>query len=118
MTSRLLNLLLIVALLASALVLVKTSHEARRAFAQLDRAKAEQRRLDVEYKRLDAERQAQATNLRVEKVAREKLRMGAPGPGLVEYVDDPQTQAAARGATPPAKLPDAGAVHLARSAAR
>ena len=30
----------------------------------------EQRQLDTEYKRLDAERQAQATNLRVEKTAR------------------------------------------------
>ncbi len=88
MSAKLLAVLL-VALLASSLLLVKTSYESRRVFAELDRARAEQRKLDAEYKRLDAEAQAQATHLRVEKVAREKLRMRTASPAVTERVEDP-----------------------------
>jgi cell division protein FtsL len=68
--------------------LVRTSYEGRRLFAALDRAKNEQARLDIDYKRLDAERQAQATHLRVEKVAREKLQMRTATPAVTQYVTD------------------------------
>ena len=77
------NLLLGVALLASCLGLVRVAYESRRVFAELDKAKNEQRLLDAEYKRLDAERQAQATNLRVEQVARERLGMRVITPAVV-----------------------------------
>lgn len=91
-----LNLLLLAALLGSALVLVRTSYEGRRLFAALDRAKNEQAQLDIDYKRLDAERQAQATHLRVEKVAREKLAMRTATPAVTQYVADPAAQGASR----------------------
>ena len=91
-----LNVLLLVALLCSALFLVRTSYEGRRLFAAVDRAKNEQGRLDVEYKRLDAERHAQATHLRVEKVAREKLKMRTATPAVTQYVDDAAASGAAR----------------------
>ena len=83
-----LNLLLLIGLLGSAMLLVNTSYEGRRLFAALDRAKTEQNRLDIEFKRLDAERQAQATHLRVEKVARDKLQMRNATPGVTQYVAD------------------------------
>ncbi|MBX3637550.1 MAG: cell division protein FtsL [Rubrivivax sp.] len=92
-----LNILLLLALLASALVLVKTSYESRRAFAELERARAEQRQLDAEYKRLDAERQAQATHGRVERVARERLKMRSATPAVTAYVQDTVPAAAAGG---------------------
>jgi cell division protein FtsL len=57
-----LNLLLLLALLASCLVLVQTAYEARRLFTALDRARQQEAQLDTEFKRLDAERQAQATH--------------------------------------------------------
>jgi cell division protein FtsL len=82
------NTLLVLALLASSLYLVKTAYEARRLFSDLDRAKNEQAQLDAEYKRLEAERQAQATNLRVEKVARERLAMRLATPAVTQYVTD------------------------------
>ncbi|MFO1293889.1 MAG: cell division protein FtsL [Rubrivivax sp.] len=91
-----LDALLVVVLLGSALVLVRTSYEARRLFAELDRARAEQRRLDAEYKRLDAERQAQGTHLRVERVARDKLAMRPATPGVTTYVDEPAGAGATR----------------------
>lgn len=83
-----LNLLLGVALLASCLALVNSAYESRRVFAELDKAKREQRQLDADFKRLDAERQAQATPRLVEKVAREKLRMSTATPGVTAYVED------------------------------
>lgn len=89
-----LNLLLAVALVLSALVLVRTSYEGRRLFAALDRAKNEHTQLDIEHKRLDAERQAQATHLRVERVAREKLAMRTATPAVTQYVADPAAAAA------------------------
>ena len=88
-----LNLLLLIGLLGSAMLLVNTSYEGRRLFAALDRAKTEQNRLDIEFKRLDAERQAQATHLRVEKVAREKLQMRTATPAVTQYVADPSASA-------------------------
>lgn len=90
------NLALLFALLASALWLVNVSYQARRLYTELDRAHAEERKLVAEYKRLDAERQAQATNLRVEQVARDKLGMRSPTPAVTQYVHDPL---AARDAT-------------------
>ena len=91
-----LNALLLVALLASAMLLVRTSYEGRRLFAALDRAKNEQQQLDADFKRLDAERQAQATHLRVEKVAREKLQMRSATPAVTQYVSDRAASGAAR----------------------
>jgi cell division protein FtsL len=82
------NTLLVLALLASSLYLVKTAYDARRLFSELERAKNEQAQLDAEYKRLEAERQAQATNLRVEKVARERLAMRLATPAVTQYVTD------------------------------
>jgi cell division protein FtsL len=82
------NLVLLLLLLASSLYLVKTSYESRRLFAAIDRAKVEERQLEIEFKRLDAERQAQGTNARVEKVARDKLQMRTATPGVTHYVVD------------------------------
>ena len=82
------HVFLLIALLASCLALVRSAYESRRVFAEFDKARQEQRRLEADYKRLDAERQAQGTHLRVEKMAREKLRMHTATPGVTAYVDD------------------------------
>jgi cell division protein FtsL len=83
------NLLLLAALLVSSLWLVRTSYEARHLFGELDRARGVQQRLDAEHRRLDAERQTQATNLRVERVARDKLGMRPALPGMTIAITDP-----------------------------
>jgi len=93
-----LNLLLLLALLASSLYLVNVSYESRRVFVELDRAHTEELRLASELKRLDAERQAQATNLRVEKVARDKLGMRNATPAVTQYVHDAGVSSDAGGA--------------------
>jgi len=78
-----LNLLLVLAVLASGLVLVHNAYEARRLFAERERAKNEGQRLAADAERLKAERHAQATNLRVEQVARERLGMRVISPAVV-----------------------------------
>lgn len=88
------NLLLLVAVLASGMVLIKSAYESRRLFTELDRAQAESRRLDADHQRLLAERQAQATNLRVEQVARERLHMRVINPAVTQSVDLVRPQAA------------------------
>jgi cell division protein FtsL len=82
-------LLLVLALLGTALLLVDTSYDSRRVFAALERARADEQELQAEYRRLDAERRAASTHLRVEQVARERLRMQAAHPGVTLFVPDP-----------------------------
>ena len=82
-----LNVLLLLALLASCLLLVRTAYESRQVYTALDRAKREHLLLDAEHARLAAERQTQATHQKVGRVASERLKMTAPVATL--YVDAP-----------------------------
>ena len=93
------NVLLLLALIASAVYLVRVSYDARRLFADVDRAQAEERRLEVEFERLKADKQAQATPSRVEKAAREKLAMRTATPAVTNYVTWVRGGAAAPEAT-------------------
>ncbi len=88
------NAVLLLALIASCLYLVKVSYESRRLFSALDRARAESLRLASDHERLQSERQAQATPLRVERVAREKLAMRSATPAVTEYVEAPRAASA------------------------
>ncbi|MGE4240928.1 cell division protein FtsL [Ramlibacter sp.] len=81
-----LNLVLLVAVVASALYLVRVQYESRRLYTEIEKAQAESRRIDVDRERLQVERRAQATPGRVEKVAREQLQMRAATPGITQYV--------------------------------
>jgi cell division protein FtsL len=80
------SLLLLAALLLSSMYLVRVSHESRRLFAELDKARSEERLLDSEFERLKSDKQSQATPLRVEKMAREKLAMRSATPAVTQYV--------------------------------
>ena len=84
-----LNLALLAALIASSLYLVKVAYDARRLFAELDRIQAQALQLDSDYERLQIEARAQATPLRVERVARERLAMRGATPAVSEYVTAP-----------------------------
>ena len=81
-----LNVLLLIALLFSSIYLVRVSHESRRLFADLDKAQNEERLLDNEFERLKSDKQSQATPLRVEKTARDKLAMRTATPAVTQYV--------------------------------
>ena len=79
------NILLLLVLTASALVLVKTAYDARRLFSEIHRAETEALRLEGEHRRLEADRQLQATNMRVERTARERLKMSVASPAVTIY---------------------------------
>lgn len=89
------SVVLLVMLLASSVYLVRVSYESRHLFAELDRAHAEERVLVSEQQRLVAEKQAQATPLRVEKLARDKLAMRNATPAVTLYVSTYQRSASA-----------------------
>ena len=81
-----LNLLLLLAVMASALYLVNVQYESRRLFSAMDKALSEARLLETENERMQVEKRAQATPLRVEKLARERLQMRAATPAITHYV--------------------------------
>jgi len=93
-----LNVLLLVALIFSAIYLVRVSHESRRLFADLDKARNEERLLASEFERLKSDKQSQATPLRVEKTARDKLAMRTATPAITQYVEVARTAGAAASA--------------------
>jgi cell division protein FtsL len=82
-----LNLFLLAVLVACALSLVTSRHQARKLFVELEREQAQSRAYDVEYGQLQLEQSTWATPGRVERVAREQLRMQAPGPGRIQVID-------------------------------
>ena len=95
-----LNVLLLLVLLGSSVYLVRVSYESRRLFTELDRARNEERVLDSEQERLKAEKQAQATPLRVEKAARDKLAMRTATPAVTQYVTYARSASGVDGRTP------------------
>jgi len=90
------NVMLLLAVVLSALYLVSVQYDSRRLFTELDKARAEELRLSSERDRLQVEKRAQATSARVEKLAREKLQMRLVLPAITTYVGytEPTTDAA------------------------
>ncbi len=81
-----LNLFLLLAVLGCAFLIVHTEYRSRQLFTELYRANAEGNRLEVDRDRLEIEKRAQATPTRVEKMAREQLKMRTPTPAITQYV--------------------------------
>jgi cell division protein FtsL len=81
-----LTLVLLVATTLTALYLVHTQYESRRLYVELEKALAQGRKLEVDNDRLQVEKRSQATPLRVEKLARERLQMRTATPAITQYV--------------------------------
>lgn len=81
-----LNLVLLLAVLVSALYLVNVQYESRRLVTALDKARAESHRLETDNERLQVEKRAQATPLRVERLAKTQLQMRTVTPAITHYV--------------------------------
>jgi cell division protein FtsL len=80
------NLVLMLAVVISALYLVGVQYDSRRVFTELDKARAASRRLETEFGRLQVAKREQATSARVEQLAREKLQMRQVTPAITSYV--------------------------------
>jgi len=101
------NMMLLLAVVASALYLVRVQYESRRLTTELDRAKDRSQELQTEHDRLDLERRALGTPLRVEKLAREQLNMRTVTPAITQYarIGDNSANAHAPAQDKPAQQP-------------
>ena len=75
------------AVVASALYLVKVSYDSRRQFALLEGERMQTRQLEQDAEKLRLQLRAQATHLRVDLIAREKLKMSVATPAVTQYLD-------------------------------
>ncbi len=80
------NLLLLMTVLMSALWLVRVQYDSRRLYTEIERAHAEAHRLEIENEQLEVQKRAQATPLRVERLAKEQLQMRTATPAITQYV--------------------------------
>ena len=81
------NLVLLAALVVCALSLVTSRHQARKLFVELEREQGLARTYEVEYGQLQLEQSTWGTPARVEKIAREQLKLRTPDAGHVQLVD-------------------------------
>lgn len=82
-----LNLVLLLAVLVSALYLVRTQYESRRLYVELEKAAAHSRKIETDSERLQVEKRAEATPLKIEKLARDRLQMRTATPAITQYVN-------------------------------
>ncbi|MGB5132740.1 MAG: cell division protein FtsL, partial [Steroidobacteraceae bacterium] len=75
-----------VAVLASAIAVVRARYEARTLFVQLERLSADRDRLNIEWSQLQLEQSAWSNHGFVERVASDRLHMRFPAPNEVRIV--------------------------------
>lgn len=78
-----LNVILLLAVVLCSLGVVTSQHKARKIFQALEAEQERARQLEVEFGQLQLELSTWATAPRIEKVAREKLKMRTPEAGRV-----------------------------------
>jgi cell division protein FtsL len=81
------NILLLCMLIACALSLVTSRHQARRLTVELEREQARARQFDIEYGQLSLEQSTWGMPARVDKIARDTLHMQLPASSRVEVVE-------------------------------
>jgi cell division protein FtsL len=86
-------------LMFSSLSLVTARYQARQLYDQLDRYKENSRLLEIEWRRLQLDRAAESSNSKVDRLARDELKMTVIVPDRTVFVSQP-TQAVSQ-ATPP-----------------
>lgn len=81
-----LNLVLLAILVGCAVSLVASRHQARKLFVDLEREQSRARAYEVEFGQLQLEQSTWGMPARVEKIAREQLKMLLPTPARTEVV--------------------------------
>jgi cell division protein FtsL len=85
------NFILLAAVLATMLYIVKTQYESRQLFVAIEKATVDVRKLELTHSSLQVESRAQATPLIIEKLAKEKLQMRSATPAVTQYISNPST---------------------------
>ena len=83
------NVVLLLALVLCALSLVTSRHQARKLKVDLERAQTQARQYETEHGQLQLEQSTWGMPARIEKIARENLRMLLPPASRVEVVEMP-----------------------------
>jgi cell division protein FtsL len=91
-----LSLLFLALLAACALGLVTSQHQGRKLFAELEREQARSAELEVEHGQLQLEASTWARQVRIERVARERLHMRPPEAKRIQLLETPRPAAGAR----------------------
>jgi cell division protein FtsL len=93
-----LAILLMVAVVVSALYVVRVQYQSRLLFTEIDHALRDAQQLTSDRERLEVEKRAAATSLRVEQIARDRLAMRPATPAITDYVTLPASAGATRAA--------------------
>ncbi len=80
------NLLLLAALIASALALVTAQHQARKLYVELQKEQDLAKQLEVEWGQLQLENSTWATHARIERLAVQSLGMRVPPASRIQVV--------------------------------
>ena len=91
-----LNLLLLAVLTLCALGLVTSQHKARKLVFAHEREQSRARQIDVEWGQLQLEQSTWGMHRRIERLARDRLRMAMPEPQRVQIVQRGASVEAAR----------------------
>lgn len=81
-----LNILLILIVIACALSVVTSQHNARKLFMELERKQERTRQLTVEWGQLQLEQSTWAMRARVEKIATKQLLMKVPDASKIKVI--------------------------------
>jgi cell division protein FtsL len=80
------NVILLTAVLATMLYVVKVQYESRQLFVAIEKVTLEVRKLELIHSALQVEIRAQATPLIIEKLAKDKLQMHSATPAVTQYI--------------------------------
>jgi len=90
------NVALLAILVACALSLVTSRHQSRRLFVALEHEQAAGRALETEYGQLQLEQSTWGMPARVEKIARDQLKMQMPSAARTDVVALPEAKGTAQ----------------------
>ena len=103
------NILLMLVAVLCALGVVTSQHQARKLFQAMESEQERVKQLDVEYDQLQIELSTWATSPRIDKIAREKLKMRPPGSAI---------QALPAGSTLGVRMPESARIITASASSR
>ena len=81
-------IMLVVAVMASAIGSVYAKHESRKLFTELQELTIERDRLEVDWGKLQIEQSTWSTHARVEQMAREQMDMRVPAPDQISLITE------------------------------
>jgi len=80
-----------IVLMFSALSLVTARYQARQLYDQLDKYKARSHELEIDWRRLQLDRAAESSNAKVDRVARDELKMTGIVPDRTVFISQQES---------------------------